>query len=110
MDRELGFIHLPVHEIKIEVVQTKAGQGLINTLLDIGRAMESGPQLSGDEDILALETSFLQTILDTSANSIFVAVLCITRSVSDETPYCTNSIALSRNLQHRQYQYDGSQR
>lgn len=64
-----------MHEVKIDVVQTEVGQGLIKTLLDIGGAVEGGPQFGGDEDILALETCFLQPILDTSANSIFVAIL-----------------------------------
>jgi hypothetical protein len=71
-----------VHEVKIDVLQTEVGQGLIKTLLDISRAVEGGPQLGGDEDILALESSLLQTVLDTSANSIFVAILYTHRLIN----------------------------
>jgi len=59
-----------VHEIKIHVVCSKVGQGLVESRFDIFGVVLGVPKLAGDEDLLAVDTR----LLDTGADLCFVAV------------------------------------
>lgn len=66
--------HRPVDQVEVEVVKLQLGEGVVERLLDMLRAVGVVPQLGGDEKVLSLETKVLQALVETLSDLLLVLV------------------------------------
>lgn len=69
-----GERHRPVDQVEVEVVQLQLGEGVVQGLLDVLRAVGVVPQLGGDEEVLALDAELLDALVQALGNLLLVLV------------------------------------
>lgn len=61
-----------MHEVKVDIVETEVSQTLLEAFLDT--TVVGGPQLGGDEEVLARDNARVNGLLDSLADLVLVLV------------------------------------
>lgn len=69
-----------MHQVQINIVQTQVLQGSLETLFDA--SVVRAPQLGSDEQILALDDTRINGLLDTLADLVLIAIAQSTVNVA----------------------------